>query len=567
MIRWKYFAVIAAVLMCGGMIRAGEPVSQKVYPGADGKLVYAADEQGNTIPDFSQCGYQGGGIALPDVPVKLTLEPASGADDDTARIQAALDEISGLPPDTTGFRGALLLKKGVYPVAGTLKVSSSGVVLRGEGNRKDGTVLFATGKNKRALIQLGVTKGVENAKTRVKITDSYVPVGTRTLSLKSADGFKAGDFVVVLRIANEAWIHEIGMDDIPKRPGDPGNTKNWEAKQYQVGYNRVITAIEENKITLDVPIVCAIDEKWGGGEVYKYADSRTDKVGVENLRVVSEFDPSVVTGGHYSDEKKCETAIQFDGAKNGWVRDVIGVHLDRLVLIERPAQWITVQDCAYLDPVSLVDGGRRYAFKMVGQQSLIQRCYTEGARHACVFDSRVPGPDVFLDCLTVQNYNSSEPHHRWSTGGLYDNFSGNLAIINRAWLGSGHGWTAGNFVAWNTEGKLSVQSPPAATNYAIGHIGEKAAGLLKEMPDGWWESQGTHVAPRSLYLAQLKDRLGAGAVLAVTTESQRRGSIYTELADKYATHHEKVWGAGGPAEVPLGSEPQNSARPPAAPTE
>ena len=551
MITRKYFA-IAAVLMCVGMVRAVEPVSQKVYPGADGRLVYAADEQGNTVPDFSLCGYQGGGVALPNVPVKRTLDPVSGTADDTARIQAAIDELSGLPPDNAGFRGALLLKKGVYPVAGTLKVSSSGVVLRGEGNGKDGAVLFATGKNKRALIQLGVAKGVaEKAGSRVKITDSYVPVGIRTLSLKSADGFKAGDFVVVLRIANQAWIHEIGMDNIPKRADESQPTKNWEAKQYQVGYNRIITAVEENKITLDAPIVCAIEERWGGGEVFKCEDSRTDKVGVENLRVVSEFDPSVVAGGHYSDENKCETAIQFNGAKNGWVRDVIGVHMDRVVLIERPAQWITIQDCAYLDPVSLVDGGRRYAFKMVGQQCLVQRCYTEGARHACVFDSRVPGPDVFLDCLTVQNYNSSEPHHRWSTGGLYDNFSGNLAIINRAWLGSGHGWTAGSFVAWNTEGKLSVQSPPAATNYAIGHIGEKGFGLLKEMPDGWWESQGTHVAPRSLYLAQLKDRLGAGAVLAVTTDSQRQGSIYTELATRYATHHEKVWGAGVPAEVPL----------------
>jgi hypothetical protein len=555
--RQKYLAAIAVVLVCVGIVRAAEPVSQKVYPGADGKLVYASDEQGNTIPDFSQCGYQGGGIALPDVPVKLTLVTAAGTEDDTTRIQAALDEISGLPLDDTGFRGTLLLKKGVYPIAGTLKISSSGVVLRGEGNGKGGTVLFATGKTKRALIQLGVAKGVsEKTGTRVKITDSCVPVGSRALSLSSATGYEAGDAIVVLRAANQAWIHEIGMDDIPKRADDSQPTKNWEAKQYQIGYNRIITAVEENKVTLDAPIVCAIEERWGGGEVYKYADSRTDKVGVENLRVVSEFDPSVVAGGHYSDENKCETAIQFDGAKNGWVRDVIGVHVDKLVFIERPAQWITVQDCAYLDPVSLVDGGRRYAFTMTGQQCLIQRCYTEGARHACVFGSRVPGPNVFLDCLTVQNYNSSEPHHRWSTGGLYDNFSGNLAIINRAWLGSGHGWTAGNFVAWNTEEKLSVQSPPTATNYAIGHVGEKAPGLLKTMPDGWWESQGTHVAPRSLYLAQLKDRLGAGAVLAITTESQRQGFIYKELADRYATRREKEWKAGGPAEIPTATEPR-----------
>ena len=99
-------------------------------------------------------------------------------------------------------------------------------------------------------------------------------------------------------------------------------------------------------------------------------------------------------------------------------------------------------------------------------------------------------------------------------------------------------------MAWNTEGQLSAQSLPTAINYAIGHVGEKGAGFIKEMPDGGWESLGNHVVPRSLYLAQLKDRLGSEAVLAVTTEAQRQGTIYKELEKKYATRHEKVWSAG-----------------------
>ena len=36
-----------------------------VYPGSDGKLVYVPDEAGNTIPDYSNAGYMGGGVALP----------------------------------------------------------------------------------------------------------------------------------------------------------------------------------------------------------------------------------------------------------------------------------------------------------------------------------------------------------------------------------------------------------------------------------------------------------------------------------------------------------------------
>src|SRR3954469_7569661 len=65
---------------------------------AGGKLAYKADPRGDTVPDFSNCGYGGGGVAIPEAPVKLTLEPSKDAKgDDTARIQKALDAVGGMP--------------------------------------------------------------------------------------------------------------------------------------------------------------------------------------------------------------------------------------------------------------------------------------------------------------------------------------------------------------------------------------------------------------------------------------------------------------------------------------
>ena len=49
--------------------------SRLVYPGKDGRLAYTPDERGNRIPDFSLCGYRGGGEPLPDVPVRAELSP------------------------------------------------------------------------------------------------------------------------------------------------------------------------------------------------------------------------------------------------------------------------------------------------------------------------------------------------------------------------------------------------------------------------------------------------------------------------------------------------------------
>ena len=48
--------------------------------------------------------------------------------------------------------------------------------------------------------------------------------------------------------------------------------------------------------------------------------------------------------------------------------------------------------------------------------------------------------------------------------------------------------------------------------------------------DGYWESFGTPVLPRSLYLQQLEDRLGEQAVLNITTEEQRARSLWDKLA-------------------------------------
>ena len=73
-------------------------------------------------------------------------------------------------------------------------------------------------------------------------------------------------------------------------------------------------------------------------------------------------------------------------------------------------------------------------------------------------------------------------------------------------MGSGHGWAGANYVIWNCEGSLICQQPPTAQNFAIGFVGQKKGGAFPRH-EGWWESEGCHVEPRSLYLQQLKERV------------------------------------------------------------
>ena len=71
------------------------------------QLVYVSDTDGNHIPDYSYVGYRNGDEALPDVAVVKEISPVAG--DNTAHIQAAIDEVEALPLNANGHRGTLLL--------------------------------------------------------------------------------------------------------------------------------------------------------------------------------------------------------------------------------------------------------------------------------------------------------------------------------------------------------------------------------------------------------------------------------------------------------------------------
>ena len=503
--------------------------TSRVYPGTDGKLVYVPDESGNTIPDFSHAGYRGGGVALPYVPVRETVLPVDG--DCTPLIQAAVDRVSKMPADENGFRGAVLLKKGYYELASPLRITTSGVVLRGEGQDETGTILFGAGtfeggyKNRETanLIEIGGSacrKAV--AGTERRITGEYVPVGARTFTLEDTGGYTVGDPVLVRRHGNREWINELGMNL---------ENEKWRWEPFTIEFDRVITGISGNSVTVDAPLVCAIETKWGGGELVKYTDDeRIFNVGIENLRGISDYNPEIRTRKHgnidrqpyigeeyYADENHYWNFIMLDNVKNAWVRNVTALHFgNSLADVRAGAKWITIQDCISLAPVSSRSGGRRFTYQLRGQLTLVQRCTSDEGRHSFVLlGYQACGPNVFLNCSVTAPFSSSEPHSKYVTGALYDNVTAHLTA--RFWKNIEIGWAGANCVFWNCEGQYLIQKPPTSQNYAFGHIGIHATvfntnyqDLTKE--DGYIESWNSHVDPESLYLKQLEDRLGGKAV-------------------------------------------------------
>ena len=506
-------------------------VSHDIMPlemGADGQLIYRPyDAQGDKILDFSHCGYGGGGVALPNVPTKITVAPDANADDDAPRMQAAIDQISKLPLDVNGFRGAVLFKRGQFEMASGLKVSASGVVLRGEGGDENGTVFFGTSAKPYSLVSFTGQAVKTLPATEQKITDDYVPLGATKITAADGSKFQVGDSVMVTRHSNQAWIHEIKMDQIPIRnKGKSSETNQW--KPFDLKFDRVIAAVDGNTLTIDAPMGESISQKWGGGSVVKYDGSgRISQVGIENIFASNVFDRKVTKkygdDTVFVDEKHVKRFVGFDNAQNVWARDLGTRYIEGVVSFGYGVKYGTVQDCTSVDPVSQITGGRRYPYFSNGQLTFWQRLRARDSRHAFAYSSRVPGPNVFLDCEASNEHASSEAHHRWSVGGLYDNVSGNVAVNDRGNQGSGQGFGGANYVIWNGEGHLTLQSPPTAQNFAFGFVGTLSKPRTGPI-NAWFVSLGQHVAPRSLYLHQLQERLGTQAVQNIATEKQQEKS-------------------------------------------
>jgi hypothetical protein len=467
----------------------------------------------NKVPDFSNCGYRGGGVRLPDVPVVKTITPLPG--NCRALIQNAIDSVSALPADANGRRGAILLKAGVYPVDSAITIRTGGVVLRGEGNGLTGTVLIATRSVQHNFIMLqGAGSGYgEISGSRVHIADTYVPTGTKTITVPAGHTFVAGSNVVIQRTPNEAWIDTLNMRQY-----------GWTTTQYRTTFERQVVAVQGNTLTLNIPIVDPIEQAYGGADIYRSnVTGRIRECGIENMRLESDFISD-------TSENHGWVAIYMARVENSWVKNVVAKYFgNTCVSILGNSRFNTVEDCAMIDPKSVTTGGRKYSFNMDGYATgnLFQRCMTWGGRHDYVSGARVTGPNVFLDCISENTFDDIGPHHRWSTGLLFDNiYGGRMRVQNRGASGTGHGWAGAQTMFWNCRSVRSdfkVESPPTARNWGIGCIG------LVQVGAGYWESWGTPVLPRSLYLQQLEERMGAQAVQDIATPQQLQNLLRDSL--------------------------------------
>ena len=495
---------------------------------ADGRVTYKADANGDRVPDFSYCGYVLSEVQIPDVPVKVIVPPLEG--DATEKVQKAIDYVATLPLDKNGFRGAVLLEKGNFEIAGGLIIRSSGVVLRGSGAGKDGTTLLGTGVDRETLIKVA---GQDNRKLEeaVSLTDTYFPVNSSILTFKSPHSFKVGDQLIVKRPSTKEWIEKIGTDKIGIHVDYP--LTHWEPGDFDQHWFRKVVAVTQESITLDVPLTNSLDPQYGGGSVVRYVwEGRINNVGVENFRLVSTFDES-----NPKDENHRWMAVSLENVQDAWVRRIVAEHfVSSAVAVWETASRITVEDCKSLAPVGEIGNFRRFSFHNLGQQVLFQRCYAEYSYHAFSVGFTTPGPNAFVQCYSYMPYNFSGAIGGWASGVLFDRMTvdgGAISLAYRDVDGQGGGWSAANSLIWQSRAaKIFVPAPPTAQNWAYAYWAQGYG-------NGHHELATNFVKPESFFYAQLEARTGKKSPeeeKILTYKTSRTSAPSPELSAELSAH-------------------------------
>lgn len=448
--------------------------------------------------DYSTCGYHASERGIPDVRNMVAVKNTDG--NCSQRLQKAIDYVSALKPDKNGHRGTVLIGEGTFYLDQPLRISASGVVIRGMGKAK--TRLVKRGFDRGALVyiegQTNLTKG-----DTLKIADEKLKAGSRTISLEAGGMLKAGDRIMILRPSTKEWIESLKCNDF----GGGLDYTGWKPSDIDMLWNRTVVKVVGNTATLDAPLTMTIDRKYGNAMVItSYNKGEITECGVENMTLESahnDWNPK--------DEDHCWDGVWMNNAKDCWVRRTDFRHFaGSAVNLQKQTRRITVEDCVASEPVSEIGGWRRRVFLTRGEQNLFQRCVSKDGCHDFAADYCAPGPNAFVQCDGENSHSFSGSVGSWAPGLLFDvvNIEGNdLSFRNLENWQMGTGWNTANSMFWQcTASTLFCYSPDEDDRSSANACWGTMTG------NGEWTGSNDAVTPRSLFYDQLQKRIGDKAV-------------------------------------------------------
>ncbi|MDZ4198038.1 MAG: glycosyl hydrolase family 28-related protein, partial [Kiritimatiellia bacterium] len=492
-------------------------------------------ETDKLIQDFSQAGYAMNERPLPelaDAPV-FDAVAAFGADptgetDSTLSIQRALDAAAA------AGGGIVYLPPGRYRIAPledqafVLRISASGVVLRGAGPEQTfllNTATFMRGKS--ILMAVGAPEADWSRETEpvVPLTKE-LPGPTRLIPVADTAPFQAGDWIVIRSEATRDWILEHGEED-------------WLPDEGKIGSFRYLRRVlkvhpAERILQIDIPTRYSLKPR-DRARVYRKSGFLRE-VGLEGFAIGNLQHPGtngwgsldfVAPDGEYTrrlieaygiTEEFVKTpksaydvhgsyAIRFSGIVDGWIRNVstfrpeensTGAHLLSNGIVLRECRNVTVQDCVFQWPQYGGGGGNGYMYRISDSNDcLLERCTAAYSRHGYSISGMSASGNVLHRC--ADRYTSRQTgatgdertggrgsdHHMWfSHSNLIDACEVEDSWFEARYRGGGgsrprHNITSAHTVYWNTLGisnsfhPFCVWSDQGRYGYVIGTRGAR----------------------------------------------------------------------------------------------
>ena len=191
-----------------------------------------------------------------------------------------------------------------------------------------------------ALIYMEGTDDLNTLDT-LQVLSKYVPVNARTLEVASGTSLRKGDRVMVNRPSEKDWIASLGCDIFGGGIGALG----WKEGDMDLSWDRTVTEVNGNQITLDAPLTVALNATYGTSTVTVCQwNGRIRNCGVENMTLISDYDKR-----YPKDEDHCWTGISIEDAEDCWVRRVNFKHFaGSAVIVQRTGSQITVEDLSLI---------------------------------------------------------------------------------------------------------------------------------------------------------------------------------------------------------------------------
>jgi hypothetical protein len=470
-----------------------------------------AKKSGSTpvLPDFSYAGYGFSEISIPSVSGKKVFRVddygAKPNDDqyDDAAIQKAVDAAEANPGG-----GVVFFSPGKYLIAADedakkqIRISKSGIVLKGSGSTIGGTEIFQA--NMRINGRQFLFKP-ENMATE-KLTTIVKDAGRETFSVKVANAakLKVGQDIVIRHRSEEfTRLYFAPLDLKPQWSrlfGDKGGMQIYEI--------HTITKIEGDQVTFKNPIHLDIKMvKSASWNMESYV--HIDQCGVEDILFTSNWKnyPEEFIHHKNSIHDYAYEAIGMEYLKNSWVRNCEFHDWNEGVFV-RSGYQITIENTHFRGKK-----GHASVHARTGYGVLVKHCTFNGAQHHGAGTGYSAVGTVITQCTLGidQNFDihSGQPYAT-----LYDDIDGGV-FYNLGGPEPGHPHHGRDLVLWNfyhksvKEQHYNFWDRSRRRNYTIAApilVGFQSNKPVTFENAGINESQGTAVSPKSLFEAQLELR-------------------------------------------------------------